>query len=305
MRPILLPYMDFEQVANEIGDFIIRTVTKVGATGAVMGVSGGVDSTTVAGLANRAFNRYNFELESGKDKKLELVGYMLPSNTNNPVDLEDGKTVVNKLGIRNETQSIEQIVNAYGSTNPEALRSGYDKGNLMSRIRGNLLSTKSATERKVVLGTGNNDEDFGIGYYTLFGDGAVHCSPIGGLSKRLVRQMACYLGFNELAERVPTAGLEPGQTDFSDLGYSYDVVEIVVEGIEQGFSFKELVNHPQVIDMVNPELSKSKYDGVRQVVENVFDRHYNVALPKREIIHPPNPKITLNYEIPGGVCYGK
>ena len=69
-----------------------------------------------------------------------------------------------------------------------------------------------------VIGTGNRDEDYGVGYYTLFGGGAVHLSPIGNLPKRMVREMAAYLGFDDLAERVSTAGLEPGQTCFKDLG---------------------------------------------------------------------------------------
>jgi len=292
-REIILPTINSEQVADEIGNYLVRIAVKVGARGGVLGLSGGVDSTTTAALAKRGFDKYNAN-PMNKDK-LEVVGYLLPSNTNNSEDLEDGLKVSYRLGLRNETQNIEPIVEAHRFTNPEALKNNYDKGNLMSRIRANVLSTKAATERKVVLGTGNKDEDFGIGYYTLFGDGAVHCSPIGNLSKRLVRQMATYLGFKDLANRVPSAGLELGQTDFKDLGYDYDVVELVVEGIEQGFDLEELVEHNQVTELVEKQLPKSRFDNIEQVVRDIFYRHYKVALPKMEIMHPPAAPVTLNY----------
>jgi NAD+ synthetase len=165
----------------------------------------------------------------------------------------------------------------------------------MSRIRANILSTKSATEKKCVIGTGNKDEDFGIGYYTLFGDGAVHMSPIGNLSKRLVRQMAEYLGFAETAKREPTAGLEPGQTDAKDLGYGYDAVEIVLEGLRQGFAAEILSQHPQVRGTIEPMLAVSKFSNVQQVVDDILKRHYTMALPKQEIIHPPAADVTLEY----------
>jgi NAD+ synthase len=290
-KKILLPQIDEAQVEKEIGDFIIENVLRTGKTGAVIGLSGGVDSTVVAALAKKAFDRYNLNHEN----KLELVGYILPSNTNSPKDAEDGIKIAETLAIRYEVHSIESVVEAYKTTNNEAFELGFDKGNVMSRVRANILSTKSATEGKTLLGTGNKDEDFGIGYYTLFGDGAVHLSPIGNLSKRLVFQMAHYLGFHETASREPTAGLEPNQTDFKDLGYHYDAVELVLEGKRQGFSPEQMVNHKQVIEMIEPQLEYSKLKSVKDVVYDILRRHHDIALPKMDIIHPPAAKITLRY----------
>ncbi len=289
---ILLPEMDPKTVADEIGEFIVSRLKRVNAAGGVIGLSGGVDSTTAAALAKRAFDRYNAE---GPEQQMELVGYVLPSETNNPDDTQDGVRIAEQLGIRYEVRNIEPIVDAYDTTNPKAVGVDYHKGNLMSRIRANLLSTKAATEKKTVIGTGNRDEDYGIGYYTLFGDGAVHMNPIGGLPKRLVFKMADYLGFPDIAAKVPTAGLEPGQTDFGDLGYSYATVELVTEGLAQGFEPDLLVDHPQIKAQVEPELKKSKYDHVYQVVDDVCKRHYNVAAAKAEIIHPPVAEVTLSY----------
>lgn len=294
---ILLPNMNPDIVSKEIGDFIVDIVREHNAIGGVIGLSGGVDSTTTAALAKRAFDNYN----ARHGTTLELVGYMLPSSTNNPADTIDGVKVAKRLDVRYEMQNIEPHVEMYRTTNPDAFLSKFHKGNLTSRVRANVLHTHAATERKLVIGTGNKDEDFGIGYYTLFGDGAVHCSPIGGLSKRLVRQMASYLGFADLASREPTAGLEPKQTDFGDLGYSYDLVEIVSEGLTQGFSPDELTVHEQVLPVFARDTAAyayrfgtPKFGDVKSAVYDIVTRKKS-AIEKGSLVRPRSPNITLEY----------
>ena len=296
MKRIKLARMDCEKVSAEIGDFVIGQVKYTGTTGCVVGLSGGVDSSTTAALIKRAFDQYTAA-------KYELVGYILPSSLNKQDDIKDAEGVSRYLGIRYETHSIEKPVDGFRATNPEAFENIFHKGNLISRVRSNVLSTKAATENKIVAGTGNKDEDFGIGYYTLFGDGAVHLSPIGGLSKRLVREMAAFLGLGDhIVNRVPTAGLEPGQSDFKDLGYDYDVVELVTEGVAQGLTIAELSRHEQIAPVVETHLThykkvfgESKFNSAEQVVSDVLRRH-EIAKGKMQIIHPPSPNISLMYE---------
>ncbi|MCU0590353.1 MAG: NAD(+) synthase [Desulfobacterales bacterium] len=296
MKRIKLARMDCERVSREIADFVIDQVQYTRTTGCVVGLSGGVDSSTTAALIKRAFDRH-------AAARYELVGYILPSGLNKHADIQDAEGVARHLGIRFEIHSIEQPVEGFRATNSEAFDSIFHKGNMISRVRANVLSTKAATEHKIVAGTGNKDEDFGIGYYTLFGDGAVHLSPIGGLSKRLVREMAGYLGLGDhIVNRVPTAGLEPEQSDYKDLGYDYDVVELVSEGYVQGLTPAELARHEQIAPLVENQLAHyrrvfvaAKFTSVQQVVEDVLRRH-EIAKGKMKIIHPPSPKISFTYE---------
>ena len=299
MKPILLPEIDCEGVYAQLIEFIIETVKQTHATGCVVGLSGGVDSSTTAALIQKAFEQH----ERHTGNLFELVGYVLPSRLNKREDANEAESFARKLGIRFETHSIEPLVQAYRQTNPEAFDLDFTRGNLISRVRANVLSTKAATEQKVLAGTGNKDEDFGIGYYTLFGDGAVHFSPIAGLSKRLVRKLGTYLGLPEqIVHRTPTAGLEPGQTDFKDLGYDYDVVELIVEGLNQGTREIDLPTHAQIVPLVQQQIDtyntlfgRFKFNTIQEVVSDVLRRHTD-AKRKMEILHPPTPAITLSYE---------
>jgi NAD+ synthase len=299
MKKIKLPEMNPEKVANQIGDFIIEQIVSIGYTGAVIGLSGGVDSTVTAALAKRAFDIYNLKNE----KKLELIGYMLPSKTNLIEDTADGKKFADRLKIKYQIIDIQPVVEAYKNTNPETFETNYNKGNLMSEIRATILHQKAATEKKLVLGTGNKDEDFCVGYYTLFGDGAVHLSPIEPLSKRLVKQMAVYLGFEDLSQRIPSAGLEPGQTDFKDLGYKYETAEIIMEGFAQGLTESEILKEECFIKNAKDDLKEyyekykiKKFEEPSQIINDVVRRN-KIAIAKSKIVHPPTPTIKFEEEL--------
>ena len=89
MNEIKLPGINCETVCREIGDFIIDRVKKMGSTGCIVGLSGGVDSSTTAALIRSAFDRYN----SDTNDMLELVGYILPSSINKMEDVKDAQTL--------------------------------------------------------------------------------------------------------------------------------------------------------------------------------------------------------------------
>jgi NH3-dependent NAD+ synthetase len=102
--------------------------------------------------------------------------------------------------------------------------------------------------------------------------------------------------------REPTAGLEPGQSDFKDLGYDYDVVELITAGLEQGFSKKALGEHEQIVALIEKQIKqykkiydRAKFTTVQEVVEDVLKRHQQ-AKGKMKIISPPTAQITLSYD---------
>jgi len=294
---IKLPSINSGLVIKEIGDFIIKKVLEFKCTGGVVGLSGGVDSTLTALLAKKAFDKYNLTAS----KKLELVGYIIPSHINNPADTEDGRKIAEKLSIRHEVVDMGKVLEAFKTTNPETFPLQYQKGNMISRIRAAVLNTKAMYENKLVLGTGNFDEDFGVGYYTLFGDGAVHISPIGKLHKRLVKQIARENGFADIADKEPTAGLELNQTDFGDLGYSYETIEVVIQGFLQGIGWDYLKNNLQVIKMVEEDnkkyqnmFGKIKHKTAEDVVNDIKRRN-QIAKSKASLISPALPEITINF----------
>lgn len=297
---IKLARMNPELVARQIEEFLVKEITEEGRTGGVIGLSGGVDSTTTAALAKEAFDVYN----AGNPKvPLELVGYLLPSKLNAKEDEEDGRKVAERLGIRYEMINIEPLVEAKTAIQPKVMASQFNRGNQISELRASVLHGQAALENKIVLGTGNKDEDFGVGYYTLFGDGAVRVSPLGMLPKRLVREMARYIGFPDLAQRVSSPGLEPGQTAFKDLGYQYEtVVELFANGLEQGFSAEALVSHPQLREEAEKNrvdyqkaFGRDKFASAEDLLRDI-QRRNNCAKGKARIISPPMAKISLEYE---------
>jgi len=290
-KKIKLPYINPDNAIKSIGQFIIETILDANKTGGVVGLSGGVDSTVTAAITKKAFDDYN---RKNTKTNLELVGYMLPSFLNDPNDTIDGVNVAERLGIDYKIISLDSTVKEGNLTNPNAMKSNLHRGNFISRARANILHTDAGFYNKLVIGTGNKDEDFGVGYYTMFGDGAAHLNPIGNLHKRIVKQLASYFGFDYIARKTPTAGLEPGQTDFKDLGYTYEVVELVLEGICQGFSKQELYNHKQLKEIIEPWLLKSKFNSIDSIVNDILKKHSKVSF-KQKIINPPRAQVKFEY----------
>jgi len=300
MKIIKLAKMNPMVVTEQIEHFLIEEIIGEGKTGGVIGLSGGVDSTCAAAIAKRTFDAYNqFNVKS----HLELVGYLLPSKLNAKADEEDGRKVAERLGIRYKLINIEPLVEAKALIQPDVMANQFHKGNQISELRAGVLHGQAALENKIVIGTGNRDEDFGVGYYTLFGDGAVRVSPLGMLPKRLVRQLATYLRFPDLAHRVSSPGLEPGQTAFKDLGYKYEiVVELYANGIEQGFSREELLIHPQLIREAEKNLLEyeesfglKKFQNPTELIKDI-ERRNKTAVGKARVLAPPRANITLEYE---------
>jgi NAD+ synthase len=277
MRRIQLPTIDPELTSRTIQNWIVQQIVAAGKKGGIIGLSGGVDSSTVACLAKAGFDEYN--RDKPRAEHLTLYGVILPSGANALADTTDGERVAQFLGITPIKRSIDHIAQAYQDTIGEMIDSDFDQGNNYSEIRAGVLSRIAAHYDALILGTGNRDEDYHLGYFTKRGDGAVDLSPIGDLAKRHVRMIAAYKRLPlDLVVRTSTAGLWENQTDEKELGFSYIEAEIVIEGKDQGYSSAQLI---KLCDFGYCR-NESKKD--RLIVQEVLRMH---ALAPHKLNSPP------------------
>jgi len=216
--PLDLGLSESELVArrDHIVEFIAEQVEAAGVDGAVLGLSGGVDSSTVAHLAVEALGAGN------------LHGLVMPSEVNDPETMSDAERVAEDLGIEYDVVEIEPIVETFLDAYPDAEGDRMAVGNVRVRARAVLNYLVANTENGLVLGTGNRTESL-TGYFTKYGDGAVDCHPIANLYKQQVRQLARHLGVPEdIAARTPTAGMWVDQTDEGELGVEYDTIDSIL-----------------------------------------------------------------------------
>ena len=211
---------------EEAPAFVSRVADDAGADGAVLGLSGGVDSSTVAYLAVEAL---------GPDR---VHGLVMPSDVTSEESTTDGERVAEALGIEYDVLDVAPVVDAVLDAGPdEELRAqaaeGTDPartavGNVRVRARAVLNCLVANAENRVVLGTGNRSEAM-TGYYTKYGDQAVDCNPIGPLYKQQVRQLATDLGVpDRVVEKPPSAEMWLDQTDEGELGLDYDTLDAIL-----------------------------------------------------------------------------
>ena len=217
-KSIILSEIDPPLARREIEEFLVSRISAAGAVGGVVGLSGGIDSSTVAFLAASAFRAHNEGVDDTR-RHLHVIGLSLPAGANSREDDECAREVAGILNIDLLVHNIQPLIDCFVEKMPGVLGDRRHIGNLSSEIRAVILSRHAAARNCLVLGTGNRDEDYCLGYFTKRGDGAVDLSPIGALSKRNVRRLARHLGVPErIVARVPTAGLWEGQTDEGELG---------------------------------------------------------------------------------------
>lgn len=220
-------------VRRVITGFIRSEVTRVGFSRAVIGLSGGIDSSLIAFLTAEALGPEN------------VLGIRLPYRTSSSESLEHAQMVIDVLAIQHDTVDITPMVDPLFARFPEM--TPLRQGNVMARQRMIVLYDQSAAYSGLVIGTGNKTEML-LGYSTLYGDSAAAIYPIADLYKYQVRQLSRAVGVPEvIINKPPSADLWPGQTDEGELGYTYDDVDqllhLLIEGrytpddaIKEGFS---------------------------------------------------------------------
>jgi NAD+ synthase len=220
--------LNVKYVRKLLVDFIRDEITNAGLERAVVGLSGGVDSSVVAYLSAEALGKEN------------VLNVLMPYKTSSADSVGDAKLVVENLGTRSELVDITGMVDAYLERAPHS--SNVRKGNVMARARMIVLYDLSARESALVVGTSNKTE-FMLGYGTIYGDMACGINPLGDLYKTQVWQLAEAIGVPEnIVKKKPSADLWVGQTDEGELGLLYgDVDRLLYHMIDERRTDDELI----------------------------------------------------------------
>jgi NAD+ synthase len=207
--------------------FVRDHVEDAGASGVVLGFSGGVDSALAAVLCARALG------------PRRVSALYLPIEAFNRRDLDDARQVAKQFRFPLREQDLTEAFRAMeAATSP---RGRVARGNLKARVRMLALYAEANSRGALVVGTGNKSELL-TGYFTKWGDGGCDLLPIGDLYKTQVRALARELKIpKRVIEKPPSAGLWPGQTDEGDLGISYARLDQILLGLELKMNDADIV----------------------------------------------------------------
>lgn len=207
--------MDTEQRAQKLVAWIKEKVQDAGCRGVVLGVSGGLDSSVVAVLCQRAFPQ-------------NTLGVIMPCHS---VDTDKAHAGVvashfniptTEVILDSAFDALTQILPDY---QPDKAISQLARANLKARLRMVTLYYIANQLKYMVAGSGNRSE-ITVGYFTKYGDSGVDILPLGNLVKGEVRELARYLEIpREIIDKPPSAGLWEGQTDEAEMGFSYEALD--------------------------------------------------------------------------------
>lgn len=246
--------LDVKVVKPILLEFIQDQVRGAGKQHAVIGLSGGIDSSLACVLTAAALGPEN------------VLAVRMPYKTSSPESLSDAQLIIDQTGVQSKTIEITPMVDDFISIDPAM--SLLRKGNLMARTRMVILYDQSAAFDGLVVGTGNKTEAL-LGYTTLYGDSACAFNPLGDLYKTQVRQLSREIGIPErIIRKAPSADLWAGQTDESELGFTYAHLDDLF------FAVNENQLTPE--DCVTRGMDA---DFVRRALERVLKNQFKRTLP--------------------------
>ena len=201
-------------VITQCEQWLHERVEDAKASGIILGLSGGIDSSVLAALAREAL---------GRDK---VLGVIMPCHSIRE-DENDARLLAHELDIAFVKVDLTDTFDTlYGSielitgNSNELVRS-----NMKARLRMVTLYALAQSKNLLVCGTSNRSE-YETGYFTKYGDSGVDLMPLAGFLKREIREMARILHVPErIIAKAPSAGLYAGQTDENDMGFTYETLD--------------------------------------------------------------------------------
>ena len=234
---------DPEFTIKVISEFISSEVEKYNFNGGIIALSGGLDSSFVSILSYQALNG-NIKLlfmPYGKNEIAERDSSSIASILNIPIEVVNIKKIADQIF---EERKVESNIR---------------KGNILARLRMNLLFDASTRDNALVIGTSNKSELL-IGYSTWYGDSAAGILPIGDLYKTQIRYLSRYMNVPEdIINKAPSAELWDNQTDESEIGISYDELDkILYLYVDKRYNEFEIINMGFDAKIVKKVITKTK-----------------------------------------------
>ena len=216
--------MNPKSIESHIVNWLFDYSKKSGLNGFVVGVSGGIDSAVTStlcaktGLNTIVLNMPIHQKSNQFDRSNEHINW-LKNNFEN---------------ISSHEINLTDVYDSFSNALPKANQDELSMANLRSRIRMSNLYVFASNKKYLVAGTGNKVEDFGVGFYTKYGDGGVDISPIADLLKSEVFKIADHLGIvSSIQKAKPTDGLwDDDRSDEDQLGATYDELEWAMNYLE-------------------------------------------------------------------------
>ena len=233
---------------------------------AIVGLSGGSDSSFTAYICRSALGKNN------------VIGVIMPSDSNSKEDEEDGYAVAKAIGIKTKKIDISPIMKAVEEANPELKeeKNRIARANIKARLRMLLLYKEANESNAIVAGTDDRSEH-AMGYYTKYGDGGVDINVPEHLYKTQLRQILLWLGkdqkmkiFTKIAEKTPSPGLWKGQTAENELDLRYEDIDKVLYSINE----KKIRNKEMITKIAGIEKKK-----VIRIIDMMHRNEHKNRLP--------------------------
>jgi len=242
--------------------FIKSEVTRIGMSHAVIGLSGGLDSALSCALAVNALGAQN------------VLAVCMPYKASSEDSLEHAQLLIDQLGVQRKTIEITGMVEPLFKLNPDINK--LRMGNIMARERMIVLFDQSEAFKGLVIGTSNKTEIL-LGYSTHYGDSASAMNPIGDLYKTQVRQLARTLNIPAaIIDKPPSADLWEGQTDESELGFTYEQVDkLLYLLVDQRYSAREAVEagfDEKFVSSVTARMRRNQFKRMQPPIAKVSNR---------------------------------
>ena len=248
---------DYTKIQQDIEIFLKNAVSQNKADGVIFGLSGGIDSVSVAYLCAKIFGK-------------NALALVMPDSTISPSsETGDALKVIGELGLDYKLIDIDVIHKIYSNHLEPDERA---LGNLRARIRSNIIYYYANLKNFLVLGTSDKSE-YSIGYFTKFGDGSADLLPISKLYKTQLREFAKMLGVpTNIIAKKSSPNLWKEHIAEDELGITFEEIDSILYCLEKRLSIDEIIKKTEI---------------KRESVEKIYQMHENSwhkRLPPKMIV---------------------